>query len=206
MTLPTEDKFYNTKKEMENEIVDLLGGRVAEMLVLDDVSTGASNDIMRATEIAKDMVMKYGFSKKLGPVNYSHTEEIFLGKDFSAKQNYSETTAAEIDKEIKIIVHNGFEKAKSILNEYMEQLLNVANVLIDLETIDGSQFETIFTGKMTPEELARDVREQETHRTHREMEEAAQVDAESGEVLSRASVDNEGILEEHSENIEPEED
>ena len=109
MILPKEDKYYGTKTSMREQIIHLLGGRVAEMLTLDDISTGASNDIMRATEIAKDMVTKYGFSDKLGPVNYSSSDEVFLGKDFSTRQNYSEETASEIDEEVKNIVEACFE-------------------------------------------------------------------------------------------------
>ena len=104
MSLPKEDKYFETKQNMIHSIMHLLGGRVAEALTLDDISTGASNDIQRATDIARDMVTKYGFSEKLGPVNYSSGEEVFLGKDFSTKQNYSEEVASEIDEEIRNII------------------------------------------------------------------------------------------------------
>ncbi|MBQ6370052.1 MAG: ATP-dependent zinc metalloprotease FtsH, partial [Firmicutes bacterium] len=104
MTLPEEDKSYGTREEMREMIIHLLGGRVAEQLTLDDISTGASNDIQRATEVSREMVTKYGFSEKLGPVNYSSSDEVFLGKDFSTRQNYSEETASEIDEEIKAII------------------------------------------------------------------------------------------------------
>ncbi|MEG0292011.1 MAG: ATP-dependent zinc metalloprotease FtsH [Anaerovoracaceae bacterium] len=161
MILPKEDRMYMTKKVMEEQIVHLLGGRVAEMIVLDDISTGASNDIMRATEIAKDMVTKYGFSDKLGPVNYSSTDEVFLGKDFTSKQNYSEETASEIDEEIKRIVHTGFEDAERILREHKDKLIRVADALMEIETLDGDQFELLYDGKMTAQELADDFREKE---------------------------------------------
>ena len=140
MILPREDRYYNTKKSMEDQIVHLLGGRVAEMLVLSDISTGASNDIQRATELARDMVTKYGFSEKLGPINYASSEEVFLGRDFGAKQAYSEETANEIDEEVKRIVHDGYEKAQAIINEHMDKLLAVTDALMELETIDGAQF------------------------------------------------------------------
>ena len=126
MILPKEDKYYGTKETMREQIIHLLGGRVAEMLTLDDVSTGASNDIQRATDIAKEMVTKYGFSEKLGPVNYSSSDEVFLGKDFSTRQNYSEETASEIDEEVKAIIEEAYEAAKTILSEHMEQLTAVA--------------------------------------------------------------------------------
>ena len=153
MILPREDRYYNTKGDMEESIVHLLGGRVAEMLVLSDISTGASNDIQRATDIARDMVTKYGFSDKLGPINYSSSEEVFLGKDFGAKQSYSEETANEIDSEVKRIVHDGYEMAQKLLTEHREQLLAVADALMELETIDGVQFERIYSGEATVADL-----------------------------------------------------
>ena len=108
MILPTEERFYTTKVDMEEQIVHLLGGRVAESLVLKDISTGASNDIQRATTIARDMVTKYGFSEKLGPVNYSSGEEVFIGRDFGTKNDFSEETSNEIDAEVKEIIHSSY--------------------------------------------------------------------------------------------------
>ena len=159
MILPKEDRYYNTKGDMEEQIIHLLGGRVAEMLVLADISTGASNDIQRATDIARDMVTKYGFSDKLGPINYSSSDEVFLGRDFGAKQAYSEETANEIDEEVKRIVHEGYEKAQNILNENMEKLLAVADALMELETIDGDQFERIYSGEISVEGLVEEFKE-----------------------------------------------
>ena len=115
MILPKEDKYYETRNKMEEQIIHLLGGRVAEELTLDDISTGASNDIMRATEVARDMVTKYGFSEKLGPVNYASSDEVFLGKDFTTHKNYSEEVASEIDEEIRAIIEECYDKAKKIL-------------------------------------------------------------------------------------------
>ncbi|MEG2298792.1 MAG: AAA family ATPase, partial [Anaerovoracaceae bacterium] len=161
MILPKEDRMYMTKNTMEEHIIHLLGGRVAEMIVLDDISTGASNDIQRATDIAKDMVTKYGFSNKLGPVNYSSGDEVFLGRDFSSKQAYSEETAASIDAEIKRIVHDAYEQAEKILRENKDRLLAVADALMEIETLDAEQFETLYDGKMTAEELAEDFRAKE---------------------------------------------
>ena len=155
MILPREDRYYNTKKSMEDQIVHLLGGRVAEMLVLSDISTGASNDIQRATELARDMVTKYGFSEKLGPINYASSEEVFLGRDFGAKQAYSEETANEIDEEVKRIVHDGYEKAQAIINEHMDKLLAVTDALMELETIDGAQFEKLYSGETRAEDEKR---------------------------------------------------
>ena len=158
MTLPEEDKSYGTKEGMREMIIHLLGGRVAEQLTLDDISTGASNDIQRATEVAREMVTKYGFSEKLGPVNYSSSDEVFLGKDFSTRQNYSEETANEIDEEIKAIIEEANDAATAILEEHMEQLTAVAEGLLAVETLDREQFIQLFNGEKTPQELNEDLK------------------------------------------------
>ena len=158
MSLPTEDKYFETKGDMFNQIVHLLGGRCAEALTLDDISTGASNDIQRATDIARSMVTKYGFSEKLGPVNYSSSDEVFLGKDFSTRQNYSEETANEIDEEIKAIIEEAYDAATAILEEHMEQLTAVAEGLLAVETLDREQFIQLFNGEKTPQELNEDLK------------------------------------------------
>ena len=157
MVLPREERYYGTKTDMKEQIVHLLGGRVAEKLTLDDISTGASNDIMRATEIARDMVTKYGFSELLGPVNYSSSDEVFLGKDFSTKKNYSEEVAKEIDQEIQRLIEEGFKTAEGILMQHMSKLHAVAKALLEIETLDGQQFEALYDGTLTPEELAENV-------------------------------------------------
>ena len=174
MILPKEDKYYGTKEKMREQIIHLLGGRVAEMLTLDDVSTGASNDIQRATDIAKEMVTKYGFSEKLGPVNYSSSDEVFLGKDFSTRQNYSEETASEIDEEVKAIIEEAYEAAKTILSEHMEQLTAVAEGLLAVETLDNQQFERLYDGDVIPEELAEELRIELEKKKARNEKEAAQ--------------------------------
>ena len=156
MILPTEERFYTTKVDMEEQIVHLLGGRVAESLVLKDISTGASNDIQRATTIARDMVTKYGFSEKLGPVNYSSGEEVFIGRDFGTKNDFTEETSNEIDAEVKEIIHSSYEHATAILTEHMDKLLEVANALMKLETISGEEFEKLYTGEITADQLAKD--------------------------------------------------
>ena len=174
MILPKEDKYYGTKETMREQIIHLLGGRVAEMLTLDDVSTGASNDIMRATEIAKEMVTKYGFSDKLGPVNYSSSDEVFLGKDFSTRQNYSEETASEIDEEVKAIIEEAYEAAKTILSEHMEQLTNVAEGLLAVETVDNVQFVQLYDGEVTPQQLADNLKAELEEKRLKDQEEAAE--------------------------------
>ena len=174
MQLPEKDKAYETKTGMLNSIKHLLGGRVAELLVLDDISTGASNDIQRATEIAREMVTRYGFSEKLGPVNYASSEEVFLGNDFSSKKSYSEEVASEIDHEIRRIVDEAFEETKRILSENMDKLESVAQALLAVETLDGEQFEQLYTGAKTAEDIEREVLEKEAEIQRVNEEEAAE--------------------------------
>ncbi|MDR0222417.1 MAG: ATP-dependent zinc metalloprotease FtsH [Oscillospiraceae bacterium] len=148
MSLPEQDKNYISKLEFEEDIVVLLGGRVAEKLVLDDISTGASSDISRATVIARNMVTRYGFSEKLGPIVYGHENpEVFLGRDYSQGRNYSENVAAEIDGEIRQIIETGYEKAKDIITVNMKKLCIIAEYLIENEKIDGSDFEKLMRGE-----------------------------------------------------------
>ena len=160
MTLPKEDKYYMTKTDMETQIMHLLGGRAAEKLVLKDVSTGASNDLERATTIARNMITKYGMSEKIGPINYSDSDEVFLGKDFTSRKNFSESLASEIDKEIKMVMETAFEKTEQILKEHMDELERVALALLELETIDGTQFEQLFTNEKSLDEIKEESAEQ----------------------------------------------
>ena len=174
MILPKEDKYYGTKETMREQIIHLLGGRVAEMLTLDDISTGASNDIQRATDIAKEMVTKYGFSEKLGPVNYSSSDEVFLGKDFSTRKNYSEETASEIDEEVKAIIEEAYEAARVILEEHIEQLTAVAEGLLEVETLDNQQFVQLYNGEKTPAQLGEELKEQLEKKKEKDKKEAAE--------------------------------
>ena len=176
MTLPKEDKSYETRNSMKNAIVHLLGGRVAEALTLDDISTGASNDIMRATEIAREMVTKYGFSEKLGPINYSSSDEVFLGNDFTTHKNYSESVARDIDEEIKKLVEEAYVEAERLLKENMDILTRVAEALLLVETIDGPQFEALFTGEVDAEGLAEKVKAEGEAKKVRDEEEAAETE------------------------------
>lgn len=147
LSLPEKDKFYASKREMLDNIVTLLGGRVAESLTMDDISTGASNDIERATSIAKNMVVKYGMSDKLGPMTFgSSNSEVFIGRDYSRTQDYSEHVAAEIDDEIKKIIDSSYERCKKLLSENMDKLKIVAEELLEKETIDAERFEVLFSG------------------------------------------------------------
>ena len=147
MYLPEEDKSYRSKTDMEEYIVRLLGGRVAEKLALDDISTGASNDIERATKIARAMVTTYGMSDELGPMSYGTNEdEVFLGRDFNKIRNYSEEVASKIDNEMRRIIDNAYNKTERLLSENMEKLHNVAQALLEKETISGKEFEMLFDG------------------------------------------------------------
>ncbi len=144
MALPSEDKMYNSYNEMKEEIIVLLGGRVAESLIFGDITTGASNDIERATEIARSMVTKYGMSKKLGPISFGESNnEVFIGRDMGHIKNYSEKVAAEIDNEVYEIVSEGYEKVTDILTQHIDKLHEVAKVLLVREKISGTEFDEI---------------------------------------------------------------
>lgn len=148
MSLPSEDKMYNTYNEMKEEIVVLLGGRVAEALIFGDVSTGASNDIERATDIARSMITKYGMSEKLGPIAFGeNSNEVFIGRDMGHTKNYSEKVAAEIDEEIYSVVKEGYDKVTKILTEHMDKLHEVANILLEKEKLSGEEFAEIMKCK-----------------------------------------------------------
>ena len=134
-----------SKTEMEETIVSMLGGRAAEQLILNDISTGASNDIERATKIAREMVTKYGMSEKLGTIMFgSGQEEVFLGRDIAQQRDYSEETASIIDAEVKKIIDKGYATALNLLNENVDKLHVVAGILLEKEKIDGEEFEAIF--------------------------------------------------------------
>ena len=149
MSLPEHDKNYVSKPEMEEELVVLLGGRVAEKIVLDDISTGASNDIERATNVARSMVTRYGFSEKLGPIVYGTNDaEVFLGRDYSHGRNYSENIAGEIDAEIRELVETAYESARNILETHRDCLERVAQYLMKNEKMDGDVFNKIMENKL----------------------------------------------------------
>ena len=203
MILPTEERFYTTKVDMEEQIVHLLGGRVAESLVLKDISTGASNDIQRATTIARDMVTKYGFSEKLGPVNYSSGEEVFIGRDFGTKNDFSEETSNEIDAEVKEIIHSSYEHATAILTEHMDKLLEVANALMKLETISGEEFEKLYTGEITADQLAKDNESKELTKADKDQTvEDENIDSDHSELDEDADGEDMESCEEDLENLE----
>ncbi len=151
MYLPEKDRTYVTKSEMFEDIVSCLGGRIAEQLILDDISTGASNDLQKATSTARNMITRYGFSERLGAVVYGTPQnETFLGRDFSQGKGYSETTAAEIDAEMRDIIDEAYETCRRILTENMEQLHALAQALLDREKLNEEEFKTIMNGGTLP--------------------------------------------------------
>ncbi|GFN35200.1 ATP-dependent zinc metalloprotease FtsH [Tepidimicrobium xylanilyticum] len=145
--LPEEDRYFMTKSQMEDELVSLLGGRVAEALVLGDISTGAQNDIERATKLARKMVTHYGMSSNLGPMTYgTDDEEVFVGRDFGRTRNYSEEVAAAIDREMRSLIDKAYNKAEELLKANINKLHRVAEALLEKETLDSKEFEEVFQG------------------------------------------------------------
>ena len=173
LSLPKEDKYYSSKNEMEDELVTLLGGRVAEKLVMDDISTGASNDIERASDIARRMVTRYGMSDKLGPIAFgSDHDEVFLGRDFAASKNYSEEVASLIDEEVKRIIDEAYRRCEQMLQEHMDILDRVAAYLLEHETMSGEAFEKVFNGEeaQAPEKVVEvDYNTRYTHQPEEEV-------------------------------------
>lgn len=149
MSRPTEDRYYTTKAELKEELVELLGGRVAEELILDDISTGASNDLERVAKIARAMVTTYAMSDNLGAMAYGDSsDEVFLGKDFTTRRNYSEEVASEIDKEVKKIVDEAQATARKLLTDNIDKLHNVAQALLVYETLNAEEFQQAFNGEL----------------------------------------------------------
>ncbi|HAN10566.1 MAG TPA: cell division protein FtsH [Clostridiales bacterium] len=154
MPLPQEDRGTLSKSFMRYKIMTLLGGRIAEKMIFDDITTGASNDIQRATLIAKNMVTKYGMSDKLGPIQYgSDSDEVFIGRDWGSKSNYSEEIAREIDSEIKSIINGCYDEAEKLLKEHIEILHSTSNLLLEKEKITGEEFEALFKKEEIKEKL-----------------------------------------------------
>lgn len=166
VTRPDNDDQHVSRNQMRESIIMLLGGRVAEELVLDDICTGASNDIERATNTARNMVTKYGFSKKLGTVVYgSDNDEVFLGKDYGHTRNYSEAVAGQIDSEVSSIIHKAYSDCAEILNANMDKLHLLAKYLLKFEKIDGEDFEKLMKGEITEEILIDQTGSEETKET-----------------------------------------
>ncbi len=181
MNLPEEDRTHLSKRKMQESLQLLLGGRVAEQITLDDICTGASNDIERATATARSMVTRYGFSSRLGPIVYGQAEqEVFLGRDFNHQRNYSETVAAEIDEEIRLLIDGAYERAKEILEEHKDQLELVAKYLLAYEKIDAKTFKDIMDGNISLQSVEDELQKQEEEKKKlletAESEEAAKVE------------------------------
>lgn len=174
MQLPEEDRSYATKKSMEKELIILLGGRVAESLILDDISTGAQNDLSRVTKVARAMVTKYAMSDNLGSMSYDTEDEVFLGRDFTSMKNYSEHVAAEIDREVRNIVDNSYDKARTLLEENLDKLHVIAEALLKYETISGEEFRLAFEEGMdvlTENVTTHRIKIEEEKRVAKELEE-----------------------------------
>jgi len=184
MHLPAEDRLHMARQQMREELSVLLAGRAAEELMLDDICTGASNDIERATQTARDMVTRYGFSSTLGPVVYGQPEgEVFLGRDFAQQRNYSENVAKEIDSEIRELIDDAYEKARGILQEHQDQLTLIAEYLIEYEKINGETFDKLMKGELTFTPKTEEEREAE--RRQRQAEEEAKAAEERAKEASQ---------------------
>ena len=186
MWLPEEDRFFETKGHMVDNIKHLLGGRVAEELKLDDISTGASNDLERATGISRQMITKYGFSEKLGPVSFSSSDEVFLGRDFSTRQNYSEEVASEVDHEIRSLLTQCYAETKKILQDNDAAFERVAQALLLVETLDGEQFERLFTGEADPETIRQEIESENkeiARKNRKEAEESKRLEEEEKRLM-----------------------
>ncbi len=207
LNMPKEDKYYNTKQQMEEELIVLLGGRVAEKLIMDDISTGASNDIQRATDIARKMVTKYGMSERIGPIDFSSTQsEVFLGRDFANTNQLSEQTASLIDSEVKDLIHKAYERCEQILRENMDILHRLAQFLLENETMDNAQLEAIYKGEEPPAASAKSLGQKEAgDKSAREaMQEYAEAEqarlaAEKAAEVARAAQQMQDASEEHKE-------
>ncbi len=212
ISVPTEDRMGATRNEMLDRIVLSLGGRVAEEIVLDDISTGASNDIQQATGIARNMVTRYGMSKKLGTVLYGseHSEdEVFLGRDFSSGKNYSEQTAAQIDEEIRSIINDAYEICRTHLTEHIDKLHFVANFLLKNEFMDDEQFRACMeSDNPTMEEIEQIAKEkarvsEEENKTAHENNAKAEEDVRKAkDKADREAYDNEDMLDRFFRNMQ----
>jgi cell division protease FtsH len=151
LSLPDEDRTLYSKRKFQADLAGLLGGRVAEEIVFGDITTGASNDLERATKMARAMVTRWGMSEKMGPMVYGQKEElVFLGREISEQRDYSDAVAEEIDSEVRTLIGKAYERSRSLLTEYRERLDAIAKRLMEIETIDAAEFDKIFpspTGK-----------------------------------------------------------
>ena len=214
MQLPIEDKYFATKREMEENIIVMLGGRVAEELVLKDISTGASNDLERVSQTARDMVKKYGMSANMGPITFESEGEVFLGNSLSSSRSYSEKVANEIDDEVRNIINGAYHMTKKILSENMDKLENIAQALLVYETLNAEQFIKAVDGQLPldneekpePKEEAEKedaveeiVTEEEIGEETKEISEHEKADEEITDVEEKVNIDKSDVLEKISE-------
>lgn len=148
MVRPTTDDQFVTRNKMYQGLVWAMGGRVAEAIVFDDITTGASGDIQDATRNAKNMVTRFGFSEELGPVLYAGSEEVFLGRDYGHANTFAESTAAKIDSEVKKLIEKAYKECEELLRTHMDQLTELSEYLIENEKIDGENFDLLMEGKL----------------------------------------------------------
>jgi cell division protease FtsH len=152
MPLPEKDEMFLTKGKMFQDIVVSLGGRVAEEIIFDDITTGASQDIRQATRTARDMVKKYGFSAQVGPINYDEDEdEVFIGRDLAHTRGYGEQVAATIDGEVKRLIEEAYQKATALIRQHEDVLHRCAALLLEKEKIGREEFEALFEGTPIPQ-------------------------------------------------------
>jgi cell division protease FtsH len=164
MSLPAEDRYLHSKSEFEDKIAGMLGGNVAETIVFGDTTTGSSNDIEKATGLARAMVTQYGMSEKLGPLAFGKKDEmVFLGREISEQRNYSDEVAAKIDAEVRSIIDNAFARAKEALTTHREVLDRLAALLVEKETIEHEEFEALFEGVLPPRQRRPDSEADDRH-------------------------------------------
>ena len=178
MHMPTEDRSYMSKTRLLDMMVSLLGGRVAEALVLKDISTGAKNDIDRVSKIARSMVTEYGMSDKVGTISFGEDQEVFLGRDFSKSKNFSEKMGELIDDEVKELIDAAYKKAEVILSENMDKLHLLAAKLLELEKIEADEFEELFTTGQITRRVHAEVKERKKEVTEKKSSDEPHADPE----------------------------
>ena len=201
ISLPEEDRMYQSRKELRERIASLLGGRVAEELVLGDISTGASNDLERATSIARSMVTKYGMSERLGAISYDSDQEVFIGRSMAAGRSYSEEVAGLIDEEIKAILDEGYRRCKEILSAHMEELERTAQYLLEFETMSAEDFALVFDDPAALETRKEETRVQRARKAREDAAERARLQAEREAESARRLREADEIL--HGKKEEP---
>ena len=201
LMLPEEDRNYVTKHHMEDEIVVLLGGRISEEIILKDVSTGASNDLERASDLVRKMIMRYGMSKELGSLVFGHDEtQVFLGRELGQNRSYSEEVAAAIDREARKMMDEAYNRCTEILTEHIDKLHIVAKLLFDKETVEAQEFLDVMNGSVLPEFTATEIKIENSDVNSDAENQDEIIDVEAEEVSEEISEDAEEIIGENSDN------